>query len=420
MKILIATQHRSIVGGVETYLQAVIPALLESGHEVALLCDYAPADPGAPTVDPPDARLPVWYAEELRSGSRQWQELSGWGPEIVYSHGIASLEINQFLQQTYPTVLYLHGYWGTCTTGRKCHAFPVLQTCTRKFGPACLLLHYPRRCGGLNPLLAWQMFQTERARNAQLAEYRSILVASTHMYAEMQRHGVSSDRLQLLRLPLNDFSGSSPAGPKTPDGRLLFVGRLTDVKGVDFLIRALPRAEKKLGRKLTLTIAGDGSELSKLQQLTAREGIAATFTGWVDNARRRELMRGADLLVVPSLWPEPFGLVGIEAGNLGLPAAGFAAGGIPDWLIAGRTGELAPADPPTVEGLADAIARSLANPDHYASLCQGAFEFSRQFTLEKHTAELEAILSSCAVASSRAVASKTLIAPEVSSSNRGR
>jgi len=409
MKIVIATQNRGIVGGVETYLQSLVPALMESGHDIALVYEHVPADPAGPTVDPRDARLPVWYVEELKRSSGHLRELMDWAPDVVYSQGLDSVEINQNLQENFPTVLYLHGYSATCTTGRKCHAFPSIRTCTRKFGPACLLLHYPRRCGGMNPLVAWKMFQTQSARNAQLAHYRSILVASTHMYSEMQRHGISADRLHLLRLPLSDLSHASPATPRIPSGRLLFVGRLADVKGVDFLIRAVPHAEKKLGLKLTLTIAGDGSELPRLQQLAAREGIAAEFTGWVDNSRRSELMRRADLLVVPSLWPEPFGLVGIEAGNLGLPAAGFAAGGITDWLIPGSTGEIAPADPPTVEGLANAIARALASQDHYSSLCRGAFEFSRRFTLESHLAELEAILSASAFAS------KALITPGVAS-----
>src|ERR1700680_2009027 len=170
MKILIAGQQRSIVGGVETYLRALVPALMESGHEIALLYDYAPAAPAGPTVDPPEAALPVWYSEGLRRSSQQWQELTNWGPEVVYSNGLASLDIVKSLQERYRTVLYLHAYWGTCTTGRKCHAFPTIQPCTRTFGPACLLLHYPRRCGGLNPLSALQMFQTERARNAQFAD----------------------------------------------------------------------------------------------------------------------------------------------------------------------------------------------------------------------------------------------------------
>jgi len=401
------------VGGVETYLRALIPALMRRGHAIAMLYDHAAASSGA-TIDPQETRLPVWYSGDLRRSPASWRELTSWEPDVVFSNCVESLDIDAKLQQRYPAVLYIHGYWGTCTTGRKCHMLPKIQTCERAFGPMCLVLHYPRRCGGLNPVTAWKMYQVEKARNSRLADYQAVLVGSKHMYAEFERNGVSSEKLHLVRLPLTETSAFAPAAPKEPGGRLLFMGRLTDLKGVDFLIRAIPHAQTKLGKKLTLTVAGDGAELGRLQNLANQQGVAAEFAGWVDNSRRLDLMRTSDLLVVPSLWPEPFGLVGIEAAAVGLPAAGFAAGGIPDWLIPGRTGELAPTDPPSPEGLANAIAKALGDPEHYSSLCQGAFEFSRQFTLEKHTAELEAILSRSAIAS------ETPITPGIAGAQRGR
>ena len=76
-----------------------------------------------------------------------------------------------------------------------------------------------------------------------------------------------------------------------------------------------------------------------------------------------------------------------------MPAVGYAVGGIPDWLIPGRSGELAPGDPPTVQGLAEAIVRVLADPSHYSSLCRGAWEVASRFTLNAHLKELEPILS---------------------------
>lgn len=253
-------------------------------------------------------------------------------------------------------------------------------------------MHYPKRCGGLNPLLAFKMFRAEQVRNSLLMNYRAILVGSTHMLAEVRKHGVRSEKSHIVRCPLTGASDPSPMLSKIPTGKLLFVGRLTDLKGVDYLIRAVPRAEIRLRQKLTLTVAGDGAELPKLQALARDQGVDADFVGWVDASRREELMRESDLLVVPSLWPEPFGLVGIEAGSLGIPAAGFASGGITDWLLPGETGELAPANPPTAEGLADAIARALADQEHYDRLRWGAWDFSKQFDLDRHVAQLEAIL----------------------------
>jgi len=392
MKILIATPHRNIVGGAETYVQAIIPALLGRGHQVAMLFDYVPPAEANVTVDPSGAGLPIWFCADLKRQPQLWKEIANWKADVVYSQGITSEGVEQLLQDSYPTVLYCHAYWGACTTGSKCHSFPRIETCTREFGPMCLVLHYPRRCGGLNPVAAWNMYRIEQGRKSRLSEHRAVLVASRHMYSEYQRQGVSPDKLHLVRHPVTDQKSTAPPREKAIEGRLLFLGRLVAAKGADFLIRAVPIAETKLNRKLTLTIAGDGCELASLQKLAAGMRVSAEFPGWVESAQKRELMSRADLLVLPSLWPEPFGLVGIEAGALSLPAAGFAVGGIPDWLIPGRTGELAPADPPTAEGLADAIARALGDPNHYADLCRNAFEFSQQFTLERHTAELERIL----------------------------
>ena len=58
-------------------------------------------------------------------------------------------------------------------------------------------------------------------------------------------------------------------------------------------------------------------------------------------------MKNMDLLVVPSVWPEPFGLVGPEAAHHGVPSAAFAVGGIPEWLVDGVSGHLAAGDRPT-------------------------------------------------------------------------
>jgi len=70
----------------------------------------------------------------------------------------------------------------------------------------------------------------------------------------------------------------------------------------------------------------------------------------------------------------------------------YDVGGISDWLIPGYSGELAPGNPPTVEGLADAIHRALVDPLYYERLCRGAREVAGRFTLGAHLAKLESTL----------------------------
>lgn len=392
MRILIVNSHLGLVGGAEKYLQTIMPALAERGHTLGIAYEYA-RDPQSEAIDRNITGIATWSLAETG-----WAEVSravrNWKPDVVYSHGVQNQAFEAGLKKDYPCVFYAHNYHGTCATGRKCHMFPEPRPCGRKFGPMCLVLHYPRRCGGLNPLTAWRGYRREVEINSGLEEYRAILVASAHMRQEFLRNGVRGDRLHLAPLPASEIAAEMPAGCRIQEGRLLFVGRLTDMKGVDYLIRAIPRAAEKLHRSLSLTVAGDGPDRARLEKLARVSGIQAEFSGWIGAERRRELMDRAELLVVPSVWPEPFGMVGIEAGCLGLPSVGYAVGGIPDWLTAGESGELAPGDPPTVEGLSEAMVRALADPEHYQTLCDGAWEKARSFTLPAHLEKLEAILDS--------------------------
>lgn len=397
MRVLIANANRNPVGGVEKYLQILIPALRERNHEVALVYEKL-FDPASERIDPP-AGVPAWGGEN--NTAEVLAAVAEWKPSVVYSHGLEQPELEGGLLDAYPTVLYGHNYYGTCVSGRKCHMAPRPEPCAKRLGAACLLLYYPRRCGGLNPGTMWQLFRRQSELHSRLGRCQAVLVASEHMRREFQNNGVSQDKLHLIRLPVVEVGSDEVAlSRKGHQGRILFSGRLTDLKGVGHLMRAIPQAARKLGCRLTLTIAGDGPDREKLHQLAGGLDLAAEFVGWVGSRQKFDLMRQADLLAMPSLWPEPFGLVGIEAGCFGLPAAGYAAGGIPEWLIPGKTGELAPANPPTVEGLADAIVRALADQAHYAELCRGAWTFSRQFSIQNHLERLEPILDAAAFHSS--------------------
>ncbi|HLN03138.1 MAG TPA: glycosyltransferase family 4 protein [Bryobacteraceae bacterium] len=393
MRVLIATSHRNLVGGVEKYVQTLIPALLSRGHSVGLLHQY-PVRSETETVDSREQGLPGWCSAEL-GHEAALRSLADWGPDVVYSQGLEDIALENALPSRYPTVLYAHTYLGTCISGRKCHTTPQIRPCGRQFGPQCLVLYYPRRCGGLHPGTMWRMFRQQSQRRAGFVGYRTVLVASRHMRREYERHG--APRVQLLALPMTGgIPNTGAPSPRVPAGRILFVGRLVDVKGACHLIRAIPYAAKQLGCRLTLTVAGDGPERAQVQNLAKQLNVDVVFSGWLDAQQKLDVMRQSDLLAVPSLWPEPFGLVGIEAGSLGVPAAGYAVGGIPDWLIPGETGELAPGDPPTSKGLAEAIVRTLADPDHYNRLRQGAWAKSKQFTLDGHVDGLERVLAACA------------------------
>ena len=268
MRILIATAQRSLVGGVEKYLQAVIPALLDRSHEIGLLYEER-LDPSAERIDSTSAGLQTWCVAEL--GAMILDRVAEWRPDVVYSHGLhgpGCHVLESALLASYPNVLYAHNLDATCATGRKYYAFPEPQCCSRKLGAMCLVLHYPRRCGGLHPRTMWRRYRRHQQLNAQLIRYRAVLVASQYMHQEFLRNGVSPQQLHLAPLPCTDsIPGDAAPVRRAPEGRILFVGRLTDLKGAAYLVRAIPKAAEKLGRPLTLTVAGDGPERAKLERL---------------------------------------------------------------------------------------------------------------------------------------------------------
>ena len=126
-----------------------------------------------------------------------------------------------------------------------------------------------------------------------------------------------------------------------PDGsHILYVGQLIRGKGVDLLLQAL----KGLTCDFRATIVGTGNAESKLKTLCTEFDLdnRVKFTGWVRNEDLGHFYSEAKVVVVPSRWPEPFGMIGLEAMHHGRPVVAFDVGGIPDWLDHMETGILVP------------------------------------------------------------------------------
>jgi glycosyltransferase involved in cell wall biosynthesis len=393
VRIAAVNSYRALVGGAETYLDTVIPALAASGHQIAFFSELG-SSPSAQRIRLPEC-APAWCASEMGS-PQALAALEGWRPDVIYVHGMADLSTAARIVEIAPAILFAHGYYGTCISGNKMFAAPRPRTCARRFGWRCLVHYYPHRCGGLNPLRMWDDYQKQSARLGLMSRYAAILTASAHMRAEFVRHGLPAQRVHALRLPIAPRRFPSPgaatlqvAPAKNREIRLLFVGRMTRLKGGPMMLDALMLAAAALGRPLKVSFAGDGPDRERWERAARRTQAAnpklkIEFTGWLDSSRLEQLTLSSDLLVVPSTWPEPFGLVGPEAGLRGLPAAAFAVGGIPEWLSDGVNGRLAPGDPPSAAGLAHAIVECVRDPAESARLGAGARELARRFDLNEH------------------------------------
>lgn len=389
MRILISTFSRDIAGGVETYLRALLPRLIDRGHEVSLLHELPPAAGGL-RIDEGAALSRIISVHELgRDGALA--EVQRQPPDVVYQHGVLDPELERALLDRSPAILYAHSYYGACVSGTKRFAFPRRRMCGRPLGPLCLL-HYPlHRCGGRSPRRMLREYRLQRSRQRMLRRYAAVLVASRHMAAEMERSAGVVSRLAPYFPPATRPDPSPPA-PRPRSFRVLFAGRLTAEKGVRFLWPAAAAAGARLRQALTLVFAGSGPDEAWLRAAPPSPWIRPELVGWADRAALEAQLRQADLLAVPSLWPEPFGIIGVEAACLGVPSVAYETGGITDWLLPGKAGEVAPGEVPTVRGLADALVRALGEEAHWQSLRVGAWEASGRFTPEAHLATLDAAL----------------------------
>jgi glycosyltransferase involved in cell wall biosynthesis len=120
--------------------------------------------------------------------------------------------------------------------------------------------------------------------------------------------------------------------------------------------------------------------------------------GWIDAAASTAAIDQSDLLMVPSTWPEPFGMVGVEAALRGVPAVAFAVGGIPEWLEDGVTGRLVPADPPDATRFANAILACLADRPTLMRMRAHCQASAARFTVAGHLRALEQVFGEAASA----------------------
>jgi glycosyltransferase involved in cell wall biosynthesis len=215
-----------------------------------------------------------------------------------------------------------------------------------------------------------------------------LLAGSAAMRDELILNGFPPARVEILP-PVVRMSERAMAQIPA-ENRILYVGQLIRGKGVDLLLNALVHVKSDF----QLTIAGTGNAQTRLEQLSAKLGLGGKvrFAGWVSPQGLGEYYAGAKLVVVPSRWPEPFGMIGLEAMHYGRPVVAFRVGGIPDWLDDGVTGLLAPEQ--DVRAMAQAIEQLLDN----SALCsklgsQAQTRVRERFSFERYLDKLEAFLS---------------------------
>ncbi|MES2787297.1 MAG: glycosyltransferase family 4 protein [Pseudomonadota bacterium] len=207
-------------------------------------------------------------------------------------------------------------------------------------------------------------------------------------------HGAPPAHVHLIAHGIKpEAVGLRETHPRTPDEflvgdtlRLLYVGGLLPIKGLDGLLHA---AASHTSHRIELVLAGDGPERSHLEMLARSLGVNAKFLGAVPRQELGKLYRCADIACLPSL-SEALPLVILEAMLCGTPVVASDTGGIPSMIADGQNGHLA--TPGDAVALGQALSSAAASREHLALLGAAGWARARKdFSWPAIGEQLEAV-----------------------------
>lgn len=330
LRVLHIHERAGFHGGVEQILYDTARGLAARGWPQGLLH----ADP-QPQAD----YLAAFTQTGIRTGTGN-DSVAAFAPDILFLHKVEDPARIATLARRYPTVRMVHDHDLVCLRRHK--YFPLTgRVCDRPAGAACYLnlcCVQRARPGSVLPLALKGLGEVRAAIRAH-REIRRLMVGSHWMERELVMNGLDPERMAIVP-PIPAALAEARPVPPSLEPEVLFVGQVIRGKGVDLLLKALARVPGDWHA----TVVGTGNHLDACQALARNLKIAdrVTFAGWVPHQALEPYYARAAVCTVPSRWPEPFGMVGVEAMARSRPVVAFAVGGIPDWLADGVTGILVP------------------------------------------------------------------------------
>lgn len=397
-------------GGTERYVRSLAGHLAESGFEVSIAapatddCEREYQYEGVSVYRYPIAKDPS--VEEVRGDAapRYLSNFQGWlkrvSPDLVhmhsltggcgYYHALAIREIGM------PLALTLHTPDATCARGtlmlwgkEQCDGKIEAIRCT-----ACVLhsrglpLLLARAAGLVLPAYGssilvgrklgslFQMKGMIDRRTARLFRLMDmaerIFVVSQWQMNLLQSHGIQPPKVTLCRHGIDAERKHAAAGEKRGSLRIAFVGRVTQIKGPDIVIKAVKSTPRSIPLRLELwgspSSKTDHSYSNRLKEIAAGDD-RIVFCGQLKDEDRAGLWDTIDAVVVPSQCVETGPLVALEALASGIPVIGSNLGGITELVVPGKNGILLPHD--NVNAWTECFVKVYADPDLLRRLSNG-------------------------------------------------
>lgn len=395
MKILQINDIYSLVGGTEKTLQISSEYLEKIGHEIVIV--HSDKISGELRKARKEYQVPTLFSRKGRHRPQAWSTIEKIlileDPDVIHVRSCDNKVILAKLSQIKPVVRTIHTMWGYCPNGMR-YLPNVERVCTKRRGIACLTFGLRMGCptkinGSRIDIMRWIrqiLFCLETTQNDRVLD--KIIVTSNYMKEQVLRNGVPLGKIAVVAPPAEIPHLACSAKSTSKEQIILFVGRLFFAKGLHHLLRAMT----VLPDSVRLFVVGDGPDRLKNEVLTKELGLSHTvkFLGWMNHKNLTTFYMRSSIVVIPSLWPEIFGNVGIEAMAYRKPVVAYDVGGIRDWLIDGETGCLA--EPSNIQDLATKIDLCLSDPANSAKMGEnGRRRVEELFSAELHAKKMKAL-----------------------------
>ncbi len=338
MKLLFVHEKSGAFAGAESNILATATELKHRGHVVGLLHGTVT---GKGQVEWHETFQNRFSLEANGGAAVVPRVLDMFGPDAIYLHKMADLKVLEaLLASRLPIVRMVHDHDMYCMKSYKYNFF-TRRICERALSPFCI---FP--CGasvardhGNWPPVKWISYSDKLEELKLNKQFDRLLVASNFMKEELVRNEFEPDKIE-IHPPVPPPGDASLQANFSDKNIIIYAGQIIRGKGVDVLISALAQIETPF----ECYIFGDGNHRSFCEKLSRSLGLGAHvhFKGHVPQEEIKIYYREASLIVVPSVWAEPFGAVGLEGMRYGLPVVAFDAGAIKEWLIDGYNGYVVP------------------------------------------------------------------------------
>lgn len=383
----------ALAGGVEVYISQVLPLLRELGWASQWV---AISRTGKQVrIDCEDKAL-QWQGAVADLPKSPLGRCVGNPESLLHVHSLSDPVLMQGLFELAPVVRTMHEPRVFCPGQGKFWA-KTERVCTIPAGLHCFFHAYKEGCCNRHPKRLFPAYQNVQFELQEASRrYAKMIACSSYIKTEALAAGVPEDQVEVLNYLTPLVDKVSEPGHR----RIVFAGRLSKTKGVHHLLEAFEQVARTLP-DAHLDLLGAGNDEPKFiglaKSLKIEERI--TFHGWADREAVDRYLNLANVVAFPSIYPEAFGISGIEAMMRGKPVVAYDVGGVSDWLEDGVTGTLVPAK--DINGLANAITALLRNPERamrYGEL--GRENALRFFNPERHLVKLigiyeEALAKSC-------------------------